>query len=132
MADVVKIVNTGLAIITGRIAGSTGITEPKYVHWGTSTAAAVTSTQAALLTPATEARVAGTPTRELTTVADDTYQVVATLTNGSTAAKTITEAGLFISTTGAMKLRGTFTGIALSTGDGIQFTIKTAYADGST
>ena len=53
-ADVVKVVNNGLAIITNRIAGAG--TEPKWVHWGTgATAAAVANT--ALETARAEARV---------------------------------------------------------------------------
>ena len=127
MADVVKVVNNGLAIITNRMIGAG--TEPKYVHWGTeATAALVTNT--ALGSPSAEARVLGTGTRVTGTVAFDTWRVVGTLT--ATTARAIAEAGLFDHlTTGSMFLRGTFSVINLSDADKIEFTIQTKFANGS-
>lgn len=119
MAQVDKSTDAGSAIIANRIKGAG--TEPNYAHWGTgATAAAVTDT--ALQTARAEARVAGTSTRETTTVANDTYRLVTTLTCASTAAA-ITEYGQFdASTSGNMLLRSTFDALNLQVGDSIQFT----------
>jgi len=127
MADVVKVVNNGLAIITNRMIGAG--TEPKYIHWGTeATAAKVTDT--ALGAPSAESRTLGTGTRATSTVDYDTWQVVGQLTSASVQA--ITEAGLFDNaTTGIMFLHGTFDAINLNTDDVIEFSIKTVFADGS-
>lgn len=116
--------NAGKAIITNRIKGSG--TEPNYVAWGT-TATAEDATQTALAAESTEARTAGTSSQVTTTVTNDSYQVVGTLT--ATGARAIVEAGLFDAvTTGNMFVRGIFSVINLATGDSIQFTIKTAFA----
>lgn len=117
--------NAGKAITTNRIKGAG--TEPNYVAWGTGVGtAAITDTT--LFTEATEARVAGTSTQQTTTVANDTYQVVGTLTCAG-AGKTITNAGLFdASAAGNLFMKGDFTGIPLNVGDGIQFTMKVAYS----
>jgi hypothetical protein len=118
MATVVT--NAGLAIVTNRLKGSG--TEPSYVAWGTGAGtAAITDTT--LFTEASESRAAGTTTQQTTTKTNDTYQAVATLTaDGS---KTITNAGLFdAATTGNCFLKGDFTGVALTVGESIQFTIK--------
>ena len=130
MPDDVKVVNAGLAIITNRIKGSG--TEPKYIQWGKSTVA-VSSTQTALLNPGTEARVLATTTRIQTTVAYDTYQAVGTIICGATSGAAITEAALFDATSGGnMFLRGKFAVVNLNQNEGIQFTIKTVFADSST
>ena len=120
MATVVT--NVGLAIITDRIKGAGG-TEPNWIDWGTdATTAAVTDT--ALGTPGGEARVAGTSSQETTTVANDTYQVVGTMTEGG-AGSTITEAGLFdANTAGNMFVSADFPGVTLATNESIQFTFK--------
>jgi hypothetical protein len=113
------LVNAGKAIVTDRLKG-TG-TEPVHIGWGTgagTTAAADTT----LFTEAAEARVSGTSSRTTTTSTNDTYQVVGTLT--AAAPKTITNAGLLdASTLGNLFVKGDFTGIALNTGESIQFTI---------
>ena len=58
---------------------------------------------------------------------NDTFQVVATQTAGT--GETITNAGLFdASTSGNLFAKGDFTGIALSTGDSIQFTFKVQFS----
>lgn len=91
-------VNTysGRSIMWNRVRGSG--TEPLNIGWGDS---AVTSAQNAnvnLFKPQTEARTAGTPTLTTTTFLADTYKVVGTITCAATT-KTITEAGLFDTTT---------------------------------
>ena len=116
----------GSAITTNRVKnGATGATEPNYVGWGTGagTAAAGDTT---LFTEASETRVSGTSSRQTTTTANDTYQVVGTLTaDGS---KTITNVGLFdASTAGNMFMKADFTGVALALNESIQFTLKVQY-----
>ena len=116
--------NAGKAITTNRIKGAG--TEPVYVAWGTGagTAAAADTT---LFTESAESRTSGTSTQQTTTVTNDTYQVVGTIT--ATAGRTITNAGLFdAATVGNLYVKGDFTGVVLSTNDSIQFTIKCAYA----
>lgn len=116
--------NAGKAITTNRLKGAG--TEPVYVAWGTGagTAAAADTT---LFTESAEARVAGTSTQQTTTTTSDTYQVVGTIT--ASAGRTITNAGLFdASTSGNLFMKGDFTGVALLTGESIQFTMKVAYA----
>jgi len=125
MANVLT--NAGKAIISGRMFGSTPTqTEPRHVAWGTGagTAAAADTT---LFTEAAEARTAGTSSQVTTTVTNDTHQVVGTIT--AAAGKTITNAGVFdASTSGNLYVKGDFTGLALLTGDSIQFTFKLAFA----
>lgn len=100
----------------------TAITQPKYIGWGTGiTAAAVTDT--GLTTASAEARATGTASKTTTTVTNDTFQVVGTLTSASV--QTISEVGLFDATTaGNLYVHGVFTGIPLALGDSIQFTIQ--------
>ena len=75
----------------------------------------------------TGTRTAGTSTQQTTTTANDTYQVVGTLTAGGTLA--ITNAGLFdASTSGNLFVKGDFSTISLSSGDSIQFTFKTQFS----
>ena len=113
--------NAGKAIVTNRLKGQG--TEPNYIGWGTGAGtAAVTDTT--LFTEATESRVAGTSSQQTTTVTNDTYQVVGTMTM-SGAGKTITNVGLFDASTGGnLLMKSDFTGIALNVGESIQFTQK--------
>lgn len=90
----------------------------KYIAWGTgATAEAVGNT--ALATAAAEARVAGTVTSPTAAL----HRVVGTLTSAT--GQTITEVGLFdqLAVGGTMLIRALFTGIALLSGDQIQFTM---------
>ena len=123
MADTGKVTNIGLGIITGLLASSTH----KYVHWGTG-ATAADATQTALVTPSSdETRASGAQSQVTTSVTNDTYQVVATLTCASDA-KAITEVGVFSAATGgSMYSRNAFDAINLAVGDSIQFTIKSQY-----
>jgi hypothetical protein len=119
------ITNAGLAIVTNRLKGSG--TEPSYVAWGTGAGTAVIG-DTTLFTEASEARVAGTTTQQTTTQTNDTYQSIATITaDGS---KTITNAGLFDAlTVGNLFLKGDFTGVALTVGESIQFTMKAQFTN---
>ena len=103
------LVATGRAIVTNRLNG--GGTTPSYVAWGTG--AGTTSTSDTTLFTEVTPRVSGT--------------VVGTQTAGT--AETITNAGLFdASTAGNLFVKGDFTGIALNSGDSIQFTFKVQFS----
>lgn len=111
--------NTGKALMTSRMKGL-GV-EPTYVAWGTGAGTAA-ATDTTLFTESAEARVNGTSSQVTTTTTNDTYQVVGTIT--ASAGRTITNAGLFdASTAGNLFVKGDFTGVALNTGESIQFTI---------
>jgi len=113
--------DTGKAKMIAALFGDSH-TPPQHVAWGTG-AGTAGETDTTLFTEASETRVSGTKTKQTTTVSNDTYQVVGTITADGT--KTITNAGLFdASTSGNMYVKGDFTGIALSLGDSIQFTFK--------
>jgi len=118
------LVNTGKAIVTNYLAGGAA-TQPKYVGWGTG-AGTTAATDTTLFTEVTP-RVTGTATQVTTSTTNDTYQVVGTQTAGTT--ETITNAGLFDATTsGNLFAKGDFTGIALLTGDSIQFTFQVQFS----
>lgn len=124
MANVVKVTNGGLGVITGRLKG--GANEPKYLAWGTGTTAA-DYTDTVLETARAEDRVEATTSQDTTTVAADTYKAVGTLVCAGTPAA-ITEVGLLTeSVSGVLFLRGTFDAINLAVGDSIEFTIKTIF-----
>jgi hypothetical protein len=117
------LVNTGKAIVTNRL--NSGGTIPQYVAWGTGagTTAAADTTLFTEVTP----RVSGTATQQTTSTTNDTFQVVGTQTAGVT--ETITNAGLFdASSAGNLFVKGDFTGIALNSGDSIQFTFKVQFS----
>jgi hypothetical protein len=115
--------NSGKAIVTNRIKGAG--TEPAYVAMGTGAGTAA-ATDTTLFTEV-ETRTAGTSTQQTTTVTNDTYQVVGTVT--ATTTRAITNAGLFdASSAGNLFVKGDFATINLATGDSIQFTIKCSFA----
>ena len=119
MATTVGMPSSGSAIVTSLLAASAA----KYIAWGTGVTA-YAATQTALITPAAEARTAGTQTQQTTDHTSDTYQVVGTITCAS-AGKSITEAGIFdASSSGNMYCRAAFTALALDVGDSIQFTFQ--------
>ena len=120
----VVITNAGLAIITNRLRGSG--TEPKYVAIGTSATTAAVSDTA--LGTEVETRTDGTSSQQTTTATSDTYRVVGTVT--ATGSRAVTEAGLFdASSTGNMFLSADFATINLASGDSIQITANTVFAD---
>lgn len=103
------------------------------VGWGTGAGTTVvgdtTLFTEALVTLAagTTDHTVGTSTQQLTTVANDTYQVVATRT--ATGSGTVTNAGLWDAASGGnLFLKGDFGGIALVSGDSILFTIKAVFS----
>jgi hypothetical protein len=118
------LVNTGKAIVTNYLNGGAA-TQPKYVAWGTG-AGTTAATDTTLFTEVTP-RVSGTTSQVTTSTTNDTFQVVGTQTAGTT--ETITNAGLFdASTSGNLFVKGDFTGIALNSGDSIQFTFKVQFS----
>src|SRR5437588_767224 len=121
MATVVT--NVSRAKLIGYLNGTT-FTAPTYVGHGTGAGtAAVGDTTVA--TESTDTRVAGTVSIVTTNFSNDSLQVVATLTNATGGAETITNAGLFDAiSSGNMHLKGDFTGEALNNGDKIQYTMK--------
>lgn len=114
--------NAGAAIVTNRITQAG--TAAKNVGWGIGTgAAAVTDTALGTESSPTTSggRTVGTESRTTVTNTNDNYQVVGTVTAGSTLA--ITEEALFDNVTaGNMLQRGVFAAINVVSGDAIQFT----------
>jgi hypothetical protein len=124
MADAAKVTDVGMGITTNRIKGAG--TEPKHIGWGIGTTGAANG-DTGLESASAEARTDGTSTREQTNVANDTYQVVGTVTCAG-AGKAITEVVLMdAATDGNCYLRGTFSAINVSVGDSVAFTIKSVH-----
>lgn len=118
----VAFTNAGAAIITNRIIQAG--TAPKNIGWGVGTnAAAVGDTALQTESAPTTAggRTVGTESRTTITNTNDNYQVVGTVTAGSTLA--ITEAGLFDAVSaGNLLTRGVFSAVNVVSGDSIAFT----------
>lgn len=99
MANLTVATFPGRGIIWQRMKGLG--TEAKNIGWGAALTVPVTASASAnvnLFNPQTEARTAGTSSILTTTQLGDTYQVTGTIVC-AVGAKTITEAGLFDSTT---------------------------------
>jgi hypothetical protein len=112
--------NAGRDILTNRILGSG--TEPKFIGWGTGAGTAAVA-DTTLFTESAEARATGTSSRVTSLVANDTYQVVGTLT--ASAPRTITNAGLLdASTSGNLFIHFDHSSTVLGTGESIQYTVK--------
>ena len=98
---------------------------PKFIGIGTgATAAARTAAIAdAALSAEVETRTSGTESLVTTTVTEDTYQVVGTIT--ATAARSVDEAATFdASTAGNIGVSATFGVITLANGDSLQLTMR--------
>lgn len=120
------VTNGGQAIAANRMLGSG--TTPQYVAWGTGAGTAGASDTTLFTESTEEARTSGTTSRVTTTVTNDTYQVVGTITV-VTSGKTITNVGLFdASTSGNLYFKSDFTGLALAIGDSIAFTLKVKFS----
>jgi hypothetical protein len=94
-----------------------------FIAWGTggsSTGGTATAGDTGLKATATESYVAATVSQP----AADTNQFVGTLTNQRAGGVTIEEAGVFSASTaaGVMLIRASHGGVALATGDSIQYT----------
>ena len=121
--------NAGRAIITNAL--KLGATEPKQAGWGTGAGTSgVTDTtlfteKALDLATGTGSRTAATTSQVTTSVTNDTYQAVVTLT--ASAGGTATNFGLFDNAaigSGNLFLKSDFTGVVLAAGDSITFTAK--------
>lgn len=114
--------NAGAAIVTNRIIQAG--TAPKNIGWGIGTTAAAvadTALQTESAPTTSGGRTVGTESRVTTTVTNDTYQVVGTVTAGSSLA--ITEAGLFDAVSaGNLLIHAVFSAINVVSGDSIAFT----------
>jgi hypothetical protein len=116
--------NAGAAIVTNRIIQAG--TAPKNIGWGIGVGGAVVAdttlgTESAPTT-AGGRTVSVSETRVTTSVTNDTYQVVGTVTAISTLA--ITEAGLFDAVTaGNLLIRSVFSAVNVVSGDSIAFTV---------
>jgi hypothetical protein len=122
MADVAKVVNGGLGLITGWILGA-GATEPHHIGWGIGTTEAAVG-DTGLESASAESRTTGTGSQQTTTTTNDTYRVVGSITCTG-AGKAITEVALYTdATAGTCFMRGTFSAINVSVGDSIEFTIN--------
>lgn len=125
MAVATVVTNIGKAMLADRLRTTPGTysASPRYVGMGVgagSRTAAVGDT--ALTTPA-ESRVLGTESTVTTSVANDTYQVVGTIT--ATATRAVDEMGLFdAAAAGNMGFSATHAIINLATNDAIQYTAK--------
>ena len=92
-----------------------------YVGWGTG-AGTSGVTDTTLFTEVTAERAASTQTITTVTVTNDNLHNVCTLT--SVSGGTITNAGLFdAASSGNLYVKGDFTGVVLSAGDKIEFTV---------
>lgn len=121
MATVLTTVGKG--IVTNRMIGSG--TEPKWIGMGTGTTTAVVGDT--VIETEVETRAVGTSSRVTTTVANDTYRTVGTIT--ATAPRAVANAGsLDAITSGNLCVHGDFSVINLSTSDSIQFTIDLKFA----
>lgn len=108
-----------------------------YIGWGSGTGTTAVADTTLFTEVATDisttsgSRTTGTSSRVTTTVTNDTWQLTGTRT--ATAGGTVTNAGCWDNATigsGTLFLKGDFTGIGLSNGDSIAFTIKAAYVSG--
>ena len=97
MANSATATFAGRSLIWAFVKAAGSPTEPKNIGWGSGATTASANADVALFGPQTEARVAGTSSLIATSYLADTYQVTGTIT--ATNAKTITEAGLFDTTT---------------------------------
>lgn len=120
----------GKAIAAKRHIGATPAQlEPLYVGIGVgATGAARTAVVGDVaLSTAVESRVAGTSSNVTVTTANDTYQVVGTVT--ATASRAVDEAGTFdASAAGQMDISATFPVVNLLSGDSLQLTFKKTFA----
>jgi hypothetical protein len=121
MANVVTYI--GLGLITGRIKGTAS--EPHYVGWGTGAGTAGQS-DTTLFTEA-DSRTSGSSSQQTTSQANDTYQVMGTMTAGTN--ETITNVGLFdANISGNLFVKANFTGLPLSSGDSLALTFRVVFS----
>jgi hypothetical protein len=123
------ITNAGVAVQAKRMVSDTP-TAPFPVYIGMGVGATGAARTAAIgdtvLSSPVESRVTGSASTVTTTVTNDTYQCVGTVT--ASTARAVDEAGLFdASTSGNMMISATFAVQNLANGDSIQFTFKNKF-----
>lgn len=96
MANANTVTYSGRSILWNRMKGN--LTEAKNIQWGDSAITLSANPDVNLFKPQSEARTVGTSTLVTTTQLADTYQVTGIIT-AAVGAKTITEAGLFDTST---------------------------------
>lgn len=114
--------NVGEDWIAQRMVGSGALSavDMHFLGWGTGAGTAAKG-DTTLFTEAAESRVAATISVS-GSGSSAKYQAVGTLTSGS--GQTITNAGLFsASSSGSMAFKWDHTGVALLTGEGIQYSV---------
>jgi hypothetical protein len=117
--------DAGKAYVAAKLDG-TNTNSPNRIGWGTGagTAAAADTT---LFTEAAEARATATLSHITTTVANDTFKAVGTLTSAS--GQSITNAGVFdAATTGNLVVKADHTAIPLLTNDSIAYTFQLKFS----
>lgn len=121
-----QIQTAGKAVWTAAVVGLAA-TAPKYIQWGTGTAAAISAnTVTTPAAPTTTTAVTGTIAQGTTTTTNDSAVVTGTVTAGG--ALSITEVGTTTNATvasGTMTQYHDFAAVALVSGDSIAFTITT-------
>jgi hypothetical protein len=125
------VTNSGRAISARRHLGATPAqAEPAFIGIGVGAVAAdrtADATDTALSPPVETPRVAGASSVVTGTVANDTYQTVATIT--ATAVRTVNEAGTFdAAAAGNMDISATFGVVTLQVGDSLQLTFRKRFA----
>lgn len=120
-----RVQNAGLAKITGLLLA---VSPGWFLGWGTGTDPGVAGTDVTK-TGVTEARVASVVSQQLTTVANDTLRMVATITEASAGPIAITQVGAFDAlTAGNMCFYGDFAAVNVSLGESITFTVNAKFA----
>lgn len=129
MGTATVVTNLGKAMLADRLRASPGTytVSPHFMAMGVgasgaSRTAAVGDTA---LTTEVETRTSGTESVVTTSVTNDTYQIVGTIT--ATSSRSVDEFGLFTASSGpSLGFSATFTGavISLNSGDAIAFTAK--------
>lgn len=113
--------NAGKAYVVAKLDGS-NVNSPNRIGWGTGAGTAA-ATDTILFTEAAEARATATLSHVTTTVTNDTFQAVGTLTSAS--GQTITNAGVFDAGTGGnLIIHADHTGLPLLANDSIQYTFQ--------
>ncbi len=123
ISTLATVISNAMRAIYTNLVGGLGGTAPNF--WGIGSGAGTSAqadttlfTEYTTATWAGYARVNATPTRQATTLPNDTLKWSPSFTAG--AAETVTNAGSFdAATAGSLGIKGDFTGIPLSSGDSL-------------
>lgn len=130
------LVNTGRAIISGRMYGTTpSQVQPIYIGWGTGAGTTGASDTTLFtekdvdLSTGSGTRTTGSGAQSTGSTTNDTFLLTGTRT--ATGAGSVTNAGAFDNATiasGNLFIKGDFTSIGLSIGDSIAFSISARFS----